>query len=257
MSRDIHMPLAIDEIVIPDGRREVNADVVKRLADSIENVGLRHPVTVRKHRDEYVLVAGRHRIEACRRLGREHVPAIICSLTNAEARMWEIAENLHRAELSKLERSEQIAEWVRLCDEQRKPAQVAPVSGGRGNESGINAASRELGIERTEAQRSIKIASITPEAKRAAEQSGIDDNQSKLLEIAREAPERQVAKVTELATRKPVKIADAPLNDFETKEKWMAAGMSWWNRGSKEWREEFLSRVDKPVMDHRYAGAAS
>lgn len=30
---------------------------------------------------------------------------------------------------------------------------------------------------------------------------------------------------------------------------WAATMESWWNRGSKEWREEFLSRVDTPVMD--------
>jgi hypothetical protein len=25
--------------------------------------------------------------------------------------------------------------------------------------------------------------------------------------------------------------------------------MSWWNKGSQEWREEFLARIDTPVMD--------
>ncbi|OYV49233.1 MAG: hypothetical protein B7Z77_08485 [Acidocella sp. 20-58-15] len=50
-------------------------------------------------------------------------------------------------------------------------AQVAPfcenakVGAGRGNEGGIRAATRELGIDRTEAQRSVKIAGLTPEAK--------------------------------------------------------------------------------------------
>ena len=30
---------------------------------------------------------------------------------------------------------------------------------------------------------------------------------------------------------------------------WLAAGMAWWNRGSKDWREEFLSRIDTPAFD--------
>jgi hypothetical protein len=67
-----------------------------------------------------------HRLEGFRLLDREHIPCLITSMTGAEARMWEIAENLHRAELTVLERSDQIAEWIRLCDEARKPAQVAP-----------------------------------------------------------------------------------------------------------------------------------
>ncbi len=66
-------------------------------------------------------------------------------------------ENLHRAELTALERAEHVAEWVGLTDVQS--AQVAPIESkradGRGHrqEGGINAAVRELGIDRTEAQR--------------------------------------------------------------------------------------------------------
>jgi ParB-like chromosome segregation protein Spo0J len=182
--REITMPLTIDDIVVPDGRRDVDPAVVKRLADSIENVGLRHPITIRRDRKgsdaKYILIAGRHRIEACKRLGREHVQATIVSMTNAKARMWEIAENLHRAELTVLKRKEQIAEWIEL-----KRAQVGQVSGGRGNKGGISAAAEQLGVTRQEAQRSVRIASITPEAKEAARDAGIDDNQSKLLEIAK------------------------------------------------------------------------
>jgi len=64
----------------------------------------------------------------------------------------EITEKLHRAELTVLQRSEHVAEWVRLTEE--KLAQHAPVSskGGRGQTGGINAAVRELGIDRTEAE---------------------------------------------------------------------------------------------------------
>ena len=234
MSRDdISLPLAIDDIVIGDGRRQIDLAEVKRLADSIERIGLRHPVTVRRKGDGYILVAGRHRIEAFKRLDREHIPACIVSMTNAEARMWEIAENLHRAELSKLERSNEIAEWVRLCEEVRKVC--APSGGRQPSEEGKRAAARELGISDGTIRNAVQIANITPEAKQAAMNEGIEDNQSKLLAVAREAPEKQVAKV--------IQLAQEPLNHFETQEKWMSYMMRGWNRGSKEWREEFLSRA--------------
>ncbi|HEX3862536.1 MAG TPA: hypothetical protein VHY35_12655 [Stellaceae bacterium] len=99
--------------------------------------------------------------------------------------MWEIAENLHRAELTVLERSEHVAEWVRLADD--KLAQVAPVSpkGGRGKEGGINAAARELGIERTDAQRATKIDDLDESAKAEAKALKLDDNQSALLAAAK------------------------------------------------------------------------
>jgi hypothetical protein len=110
-------------------------------------------------------------------------------------------ENLHRAELTVLERATHTAEWIRLTEERGlakaelalpapKPAQVAQVSdkpkGGRGKKDGLSAATRELGIERTEAQRSIKIDAIAPEAKQAATDAGLADNQSALLKIAAE-----------------------------------------------------------------------
>jgi ParB/RepB/Spo0J family partition protein len=200
MSRDINMPLAIDDIIIPEGRREVDPAVVKRLADSIESIGLRHPVTVRKKGEQYILVAGRHRIEACKKVGREHVPAIIVSMTNAEARMWEIAENLHRAELSRLERSNQIGEWVQLVSDNLSQTRR------EGRPGALAAASRGLGIGEKDVQRAVQIAGITPEAKEAAAAAGMADNQSKLLEVAKAEPSRQVATVHELAAHKPTRV---------------------------------------------------
>jgi hypothetical protein len=67
--------------------------------------------------------------------------------------------HLHRADLTALERKKQIAEWVRLTEQK---AQVAPIESkradGRGHrkKGGINAAVRELGIDRTEAQRAVR-----------------------------------------------------------------------------------------------------
>jgi len=93
----------------------------------------------------------------------------------SQARLWEISENLHRAELDALERASEIAEWIALTakkQQDEKPAQVAPVSGGRGNEAGVRAASRELGVDRDQARRSIKIANISPAAKDAARAAG-------------------------------------------------------------------------------------
>jgi hypothetical protein len=56
------------------------------------------------------------------------------------------------AKLTKLQRKEQIAEWIRLTDEKNKPAGVRQVSGGRGNEGGLAAAAREIGVKRTSAR---------------------------------------------------------------------------------------------------------
>lgn len=251
MQREIQMPLAIDDIIVGDGHRDVNAAAVKRLADSIDKIGLRHPITVREKGDKYFLVAGRHRMEACKKLGRDFVQATIVRMTNDDARLWEIAENLHRAELSKLERDENIAEWIKITD---KLSQSATVLGGRGNEGGVRAAARELGVNKDDAHRAVRVASLSDEAKEAAREAGLDDNRSALLEAASKGTiAEQVAAIHQRHTAKVIKLADDPLNDAEAAEKQVAALMSAWNKAGSAAREEFLCRIDRPVMDKKWA----
>ncbi len=142
---------------------------------------------------------------AARKLGWTEIEVRQFEGDETAARLWEIAENLHRADLTVAERAAHIAEWVRLTDGEKVSAQVGPklpkrgvgqgVGGGR-PEAGINAAVRKLGITRQEAQRAVKIDSMAPEAKAAAHEAGLDDNQSALLRTAREpSPAAQLAAI--------------------------------------------------------------
>lgn len=209
MSRDIQMPITIDDIDIAGDRREVNTATVKRLADSIDKLGLRHPITVRERGERYTLVAGRHRIEAFKKLGREHIPATIAKMTNDEARLWEISENLHRADLSKLERDEQVAEWIKITE--RISSQVAMKMERGRPESGINAAARDLGVDKDDAHRAVKVASLSDEAKDAAREEGLDNNRSALLRAAKEGtPEAQVTALRAYKPEPAITKADPP-----------------------------------------------
>jgi ParB family chromosome partitioning protein len=199
--RDFHSAVHIADITIPEGGRKIDERVVKRLTESITQLGLRTPITlVRKPgvAGEYILIAGRHRIEAYKRLGKEHIPAAIVSFTEVQARLWTIAENLHRSELTVLYRSNLTREWTELVSDSSSEKKRT------GRPGAAAAASRELGINEREVQRALKIASITPEAKQIAVDIGVDDNQSKLLKIAAEkTPTLQVAKANELAKPEP------------------------------------------------------
>lgn len=196
----------ISLIQIAPTRRTLDETVVNRLVESIGNIGLIHPpIVVRRDRIEVdgeeedgipVLVAGRHRLEAWRRLGNRSIPCVVVDADEIDAELLEISENLHRAELTALQRDEQIARWIELTSAKREvetvSAQVAPKSPGR-PESGINAAARELGIERTAAQRAVKVASLSPEAKQVAVDTGLDNNRTVLIAAAKlPEPEKQV-----------------------------------------------------------------
>jgi len=100
-----------------------------------------------------------------------------------------ISENLHRAELTQLQRKEQIAEWIKLTDENVQSAGLRQIeeskrADGRGHrpEGGLSAAAREIGVKETSAREAIRVASLSDEAKAAAVKLGLDDNRSVLLE---------------------------------------------------------------------------
>jgi hypothetical protein len=198
--------ILIDAITILPGRRKIREEEVQTIAESMAAIGLQTPITVRRDGGKYILVTDAHRLAAARKLEWTVIDCVVRDFASAsDARLWEIAENLHRADLTVLERAEHIAEWIRLSEviPGNKPAQVAPVSaGGRGKEGGVNAAARKLGIDRTEAQRAIKIASLPPKMKAAAVKAGKANNQSALLEAAKSAREKQSVAVVSYKSAK-------------------------------------------------------
>ncbi len=243
--------------------RELQPEAVATLKRSMERLGLRIPITVRsairirdgRDADVWEIVSGRHRVEAARKIGWSEIMAVVTDGDDVDVRLWEIAENLHRAELTAQERADHIAEWVRLTGEKLSGAGCATKPGaGRGSEGGLRAASRDLGIDRTEAQRAVKIAGITPEAREAADAAGLT-TQSARLEIAKAEPEQQLQRVAEVAASR-VKPVPMPLNDIETEDQWRSAMMRLWNRAPDEWRERFVEYVQQPVFDQTRAGAA-
>jgi ParB-like chromosome segregation protein Spo0J len=216
MSRDsadrMIASVPVAKIRVGERSRALCDDALASLVESIKSIGLQTPISVQidrsSHDERYLLVAGRHRLEACRRLGVAHIDTRIVDLDEVQRKLWEIAENLHRAELTVTERSEHIAEWIRLMDQ--KVAQLEPPGGKQPKERGIRKAAKELGIDRADAQRAVKIASLTPEAKDEAQALGLDDNQRALLDAAR-APtkEAQIQALREEAARKAARHDDA------------------------------------------------
>lgn len=238
--------LYVDDIIVTDRHRSVDKEAVKVLAASMEKIGLRTPITIRSPSEsECYLVAGRHRLEAAKLLGWEKIDCFVLDCSEDEAEMWEISENLHRAELTVLQRSEQVARWVNLAD--RVSAQVEPKPKGGRPESGTNKAARDLNIDRNEVQRSKKIADLTPEAKQAAKEVGLDDNQSALLAAAKAEPEDQVKAIRARASKQ---ASNHPQDDAERSIKWRRQFEQCWNKApSPVDREWALDWVDRPIMD--------
>jgi N6-adenosine-specific RNA methylase IME4 len=104
--------LKIGEIKVPKKRLRPLGDIAA-LVESIGQVGLINPITVT---DEFRLISGLHRLEACRQLGHATILACVVPLDEVHAEIAEIDENLIRNDLSALERIEHNARRVELLD---------------------------------------------------------------------------------------------------------------------------------------------
>jgi hypothetical protein len=127
----------------------------------------------------------------------------------------EIVENLHRAELTVLERADLTAELVPLLaapgqsGAEEKPAAPLPdateggdkpangrhvARSGQGINQGIVQAALELQRPRSSVGVDLKIAKMAPQAKAAAREGGLASKTRALLEIAKEPTPPQIAK---------------------------------------------------------------
>jgi ParB-like chromosome segregation protein Spo0J len=240
--------IALDEIYVPRDRRALQPDKVADLAQSMKVLGLLSPVGVRWVRKEiilpnaltvkgaYHLVYGLHRLAAARQLGWKEIPCqILFSSTAAvenpsalemqgsdrHAWMVEIAENLHRAELTALERSEHIAAWIKLIEEDPQASgEAEEASGGLDKKvsgrpkGGRSAAARKIGISEADARRSERIAALPDEAKAEAKGLGLDNNQVALLKATRAGD--PVSALREHATLSNEVLSPPPVQPSET-----------------------------------------
>ena len=107
------MKIPINDIIVKSSRREVNAEAVELLSESMAESGLFNPITVSA---DHTLIAGRHRLEAARLLGWVEIDCHVCEMDELHAELAEIDENLIRNGLSDIELSEQYARRKRIYE---------------------------------------------------------------------------------------------------------------------------------------------
>ena len=90
------MLVQISEITVNPGRREAAPGDVKELADSILEVGLINPIMVDQ---AHTLIAGLHRLEAMKLLGRTEIECTVSDLDGLQVELAEIDENFIRKDL--------------------------------------------------------------------------------------------------------------------------------------------------------------
>lgn len=97
-------------------RKKFSEDALKSLAASIKRHGLLQPIVVRPHGEQFQIVAGERRYQACVRAGIEEVEVFI-KLTNDKAMLeLSLVENMQRENLSPIEEARALAGMIDTLD---------------------------------------------------------------------------------------------------------------------------------------------
>ena len=103
-------------------RRDFNEEALQELADSIKELGVIQPITLRKMDDDtYQIIAGERRFRASQLAGKETIPAYILKADDEETMEMALIENIQREDLNPLEISlayQQLIEQHNLSQEQ-------------------------------------------------------------------------------------------------------------------------------------------
>ena len=97
-------------------RRDFDGDKLEKLAESIRENGIIQPLTVRKVKDGYELIAGERRLRGAKAAGLETVPCVLGRYTDEQSSVLALVENIQRSELNFFEEADAIGRLM-VCHE--------------------------------------------------------------------------------------------------------------------------------------------
>ena len=112
----------ISEIAISDiipnptqPRTEFDEEALAELADSIRELGLIQPITVKRDGEKYIIISGERRWRASERAGLESIPAYIREVDDTTLHAMALVENIQREDLNAIEISLGMQRLVEEC----------------------------------------------------------------------------------------------------------------------------------------------
>lgn len=221
----------VTSIQVGERQRALSSDAVARLAGSMRDIGLQQPITIRiadlmvldgqEVEGVPVLVAGSHRLAAAKALGWSHIDCIEIDDDALTAELWEIAENLHRHDLTKEQRDQHIRRYAELIEARRD-------------------AERQAGL---------KVHPVLADGRR----SGPQHEKSVASEIAAQTG---ISRKTVVRAIKRQSQAAPPIDELSESEviaRQVDAVMRQWNKAGPEARAIIREQIDTPIMDARHA----
>ena len=219
--------------------RAVDNARVKSLADSMDTIGLQQPITVWAEQDgDIFLIAGAHRVEAAKLLKWEWIDAVFMNTDKIDRQLWEIDENLIRADLTLTETAEHMSRRKTLWEQRSKSERTSPTLTGRGNKGFASDTADKTGISKRTINEAISRAENIPEDIRDLICGTDLDTGVYLDSLKKLDPDEQRKRVqADLAAPKTKPKIDPD-------EKQLEKLKSDWTRASSEVRRRFVAWVE-------------
>ncbi len=191
--------IPVDQIRVTTRLRATDDSKIQDLAESIAGVGLLHPITVSQNGDQYHLLAGNHRLEAHRLLGRKTIPATVNDADPLVEELIEIEENLISNRLSPIQEANHIVRWEEILSQLGRRAVTGD---NRWNRTGLTNAdlAKSRGMAKSTYLMTKTIAKINPEVQDIIEVSEYDFNKTDLVKLVKESDEVQLEVANLIAT---------------------------------------------------------
>lgn len=191
----------VNDVRVPERHRSLVPETVKSIADSFRDIGQQTPITFYwaddTDDDTPVLIAGRHRLEAARSLGWEYIEAVEMDTDDLTQELWEIDENLMRADLTAVERAEHTARRADIVEKraeslipqnEEKPAHRPS----RGQGDFVKDTAAKTGRSKASVERDKRRGKkITPETMKAIKDMPAADSGVELDALADMTPDQQ------------------------------------------------------------------
>lgn len=258
MAEYIRAPLS--DIFVGDRLRTINPLKVEARAASMAEHGQITPISIRrtpaknKGATPFSLIAGEYRLAAATLLGWAEIDAVIVKADSTDAQMIEIAENLHRDELTVLEHSVFVMKYRELWEakhgkierggDRRSKGQDAPLKLANGRVLSVQVQER-LGLGADAYKRAVRIGkNLHPTLRAAVLGTEAETDQSKLLKLAKLPADDQLRVAASLKEKPDLQLAlswlkpEKPPVDAEAEllKKLITA----WDRANEETRHAFL-----------------
>lgn len=259
--------IPLDLIMPRPDNREVDPSWVEAIAVSVSEVGLISPIRVRgliSGDRTYQIISGGHRFAAHQLLQRSHIDALVGEMTDDEAELQSLDENLIRNELSDLERA--IALRTRKILHERLHPETAhgkAKKAKKNNDDGKDAmlssfasfskaAARRTGLSERTIQRAVQLVEgIDPQALVLIRGTDMADNQAQLMRLARLPADEQVAVATAIATGRAKNIAAARVTlglvapvERDPQQEIFTRLVDLWSRANAKTRRRFLDHEE-------------